>query len=251
MKKKHRALLATFLFAILLLGGWGLLSRNREPEPQSVTAPISTSPAPTPSPVPTPTLTPAVDPPAAQLVTVDGQEYLTGNGIPTVYYNQKDSQWADQPYGSDNIGVYGCGPVAMSMVVSTMTDTAMDPTAMAQWAADNGYWASGAGTYHSFIQGAATAFGLQATACPRTAQDLEEALLAGNLLVALMGPGHFTDGGHFIVLRGITLSGQVVVADPNSRDNSLVAWDSQTIFDELSTSTVYGAPLWVISPAEG
>ncbi|MGI6255441.1 MAG: C39 family peptidase [Acutalibacter sp.] len=250
MKKKHRGLLAAFLLAVLLLGGWGVLSWNKEPPVQPAAGPMSPSPAPSPSLEATPTPTPAVDPPAAQLVTVDGQEYLTGNGIPTVYFNQKDSQWANQPYGNDNIGVYGCGPVAMSMVVSTMTDTLMDPAAMAQWAADNGYWASGAGTYHSFIQGAAEAFGLQATACPRTSQDLEEALLAGNLLVALMGPGHFTDGGHFIVLRGTTLAGQITVADPNSRENSLVAWDPQTIFDELSTSTVYGAPLWVISPAE-
>ena len=251
MKKKRKAFLVTLFLTVLLLGGWKILTLNKESVSQPAAAPIFLSPSPTPSPAPTPVPTPAVDPPAAQLITVNGKEELTGNGIPTVYYNQTDSQWANQPYGSDNIGVYGCGPVAMAMVISTMTDTAMDPAAMAQWAADNGYWASESGTYHSFIQGAAAAFGLQASSCPRTAQDLEEALLAGNLLVALMGPGHFTDGGHFIVLRGITLSGQVVVADPNSRENSLTAWDPQIIFDELSNSTVHGAPLWVISPAEG
>ena len=73
----------------------------------------------------------------------------------------------------------------------------------------------------------------------------------GQLLVALMGPGHFTDGGHFIVLRGVTLTGQVLVADPNSRERSLALWDPQLILDELSDSRSSGAPLWCFSALGG
>jgi hypothetical protein len=65
-----------------------------------------------------------------------------------------------------------------------------------------------------------------------------------------MGPGHFTQGGHFILLRGITLDGKVLVADPSSRERSLTAWDPQVILDELSSSTSAGAPLWTLSKAE-
>ena len=65
-----------------------------------------------------------------------------------------------------------------------------------------------------------------------------------------MGPGHFTQGGHFILLRGVTLSGMILVADPNSEERSLMEWDPQLILDELSASTASGAPLWVLSLAD-
>ena len=44
------------------------------------------------------------------------------------------------------------------------------------------------------------------------------ALSQGKLVVASMGPGTFTRGGHFIVLTGITDDGKIKVNDPN--DNS-------------------------------
>ncbi len=80
-----------------------------------------------------------------------------------------------------------------------------------------------------------------------TADDLFQHLLGDSLIIALVGPGHFTRGGHYIVLRGVTLSGDVLVADPASRDRSLVTWDPQLILDELSTARAAGAPLWVFS----
>lgn len=47
---------------------------------------------------------------------------------------------------------------------------------------------------------------------------MQEALSQGKLVVASMGPGTFTRGGHFIVLTGITDDGKIKVNDPN--DNS-------------------------------
>lgn len=191
---------------------------------------------------------PLVDPAVSELVTEGEQQILIGNGLHTIYYNQTDPRWADKPYGTDSIAGYACGPTAMAMVISTLTDQLIDPPTMSQWAYENGYWASQSGTYHSFIQGASKAFGLECSSfTQRTGEALQNALLSGDLLVALMGPGHFTQGGHFIVLRGITLEGQVLVADPNSVERSLTAWDPQIIFDELSSSTAAGAPLWQIS----
>ena len=45
----------------------------------------------------------------------------------------------------------------------------------------------------------------------------------GHLIIARMGPGHFTKGGHYIVLAGYSLTkneAQVYVYDPNNRNNS-------------------------------
>ena len=201
-----------------------------------------------------PTLTdvlPVSDPSITELVLTGGQFYLTGGTLEIVYFNQGDEPWASQPYGSDKIGGYGCGPTAMAMVVASMTDTQTDPALMSQWAAEQGYWARRSGSYLSIVEGTAQAHGLQAESFPgRTPDELLEELLSGKVLVALMGPGHFTNRGHFILLRGVTLSGQVLVADPNSAERSLSVWDPQLILDELSKSTNNGAPLWSIAQPE-
>lgn len=191
---------------------------------------------------------PAADPAVTELNVINGQEILTGGTIPIVYFNQGSETWAEQPYGTDDIGRYGCGPTAMAMVVSSMTDTGTDPQQMAQLAVSLGHWAKRGGSYLSVVEGLAAEAGLAAASLQeRTPEALMNALLNGNLVVALMGPGHFTKSGHFIVLRGVTLSGKILVADPNSQERSLMEWEPELILEELSRSTDHGAPLWVIS----
>jgi len=186
------------------------------------------------------------EPPAVtELRTDDGLERLTGGSYEMVYYNQKDEQWTDQLFGRDPIGRYGCGPTAMSMVVSSMTGETVNPAEMAAWAAGQGYCAPRSGSYLSIVEGTASYYKLICT--PVSTLDVEtlrSGLSTGGVMVALMGPGHFTKRGHFIVLRGVTLTGEILVADPNSRENSLTAWDAQLILDELSSSRHNGAPLW-------
>lgn len=183
------------------------------------------------------------------LTTQNGRQVLTGGSVDVVYYNQGDDQWAEEAYGTDKIGGYGCGPTAMAMVVASMTDQEMDPAKMAQWAVDNGCWARKRGSYLSIVPEAGEDFGLQvASFSPSGPDGLRLELATGNILVALMGPGHFTESGHFIILRGVSLDGGILVADPNSSERSLTAWDAQLILDELSQNTGAGGPLWTISP---
>ena len=167
------------------------------------------------------------------------------------YYNQSDEAWAEEPYGSDTVGRYGCGPAVMAMVVSTLTDTRMDPAQMAQHCVDQGYWAKKQGSYWAIVPGAAADFGLTCTSLPPEETDRDTILhylSTGQLLVALVGPGHFTNGGHFIILRGTTLDGSILVADPASLERSLTLWDLDLILDELSHGRSDGGPLWAISP---
>lgn len=213
-----------------------------------------TAPPPEPEPSPEATQPPegirpsATDPPVTTLLEEDGKQILTGNRWDVIYFCQSDEEWAEQLYGTDPIGPYGCGPTAMAMAVASMTDTETDPAVMAAWAAEHGYWARRSGSYHSIVRGTAQAFGLEAEALTdRTPEGIRQALRDNCLVVALVGPGHFTDGGHFILVRGTTLTGDVLVADPNSLERSLQAWDPQIILDELSSARDNGAPLWVIS----
>ena len=212
---------------------------TEQPEDQRATAPLLNIPS------------SICDPSVTELRVTGDREVLTGGPIKVVCYLQSDERWGKLKDGSDKISTHGCGPTAMAMVVSSMTDTLILPQDMAQWAVDHGYWARRSGSYHSIVIGTATAFGLQAESYPlRDAEALREELMSGNLLVALMGPGHFTQSGHFIVLRGVTLSGDILIADPGSLERSLTAWDAQLILDELSKSTASGSPLWIISPPE-
>ena len=189
--------------------------------------------------------------PVTELLEADGKQILTGGSVDVTYFYQKDDRWADLPYGTDTIGPYGCGPTVMAIAVASLTDTDTDPAAMAAWAAEHGYWASGAGSYLSIVLGTARGFGLMAEPLDsREANGVLDALAQGKMLIALMGPGRFTGVGHFILLRGVTLSGNVLIADPNSPENSLVSWDPQIILEELSPIQSDGSPLWVLWPPD-
>lgn len=191
------------------------------------------------------------DPTITALEQRESGEILTGGNREIVYYNQADAVWCGQPYGKDPLGQYGCGPTTLAMAVSSLTDREVDPEEMAQWAVKKGYWARHGGSYLSIVNGAAADYGLGIESVPDCdAERLLLELATGKVAVALMSKGHFTNGGHFILLRGATLDGGILVADPNSRDRSLTVWDPQIILDELSKSRNNGAPLWLLSPAE-
>ncbi len=172
---------------------------------------------------------------------------FTDGQVPVVYYSQGDERWRDLPYGTDNIGGYACGPTAMAMVVSSLTEYAIDPPTMSDWAYANGHWCSGNGSYQTIITGACEKWGLNVEPCGRDESTrIKTALRSGKLIVAVMGPGHFTKSGHFIVLRGITGMGKILVADPASYSRSQQEWELKTITDEASTYSLLTAPFWII-----
>ena len=146
-----------------------------------------------------PPLPEAAPDPVEPPVLVDGQYSLSlesSIGILT-YYNQSDVRWADYLYGGqDPMKKYGCGPTALAMIVSSFTNQTLLPPDMADWAATNHYWAPRGGTAHNFIPECAAAFGFQATSFQNfTVEGVLDELRSGHILVALMGPGHFTGSG--------------------------------------------------------
>ena len=175
-----------------------------------------------------------------------GNIRFTDGSTEVVYYNQLDERYANKPFGTDHIGGYGCGPTAMAMVVSSMTDDMVDPIEMARWAYENGYWCSRSGSYHTLIPGAAKNWGLAVSGCTASEpQRIVDALSDGKLVVALMYEGHFTNSGHFIVLRGIR-NGKILVADPASYSRSEAEWDLEIILTEAGHNAGAGGPFWII-----
>lgn len=180
-------------------------------------------------------------------ITYEGVSFTDGTTA-VVYYNQGDERYRDKPYGADNIGGYGCGPTAMAIVVSSLTSETVDPVEMAKWSYDNGYWAPGGGSYHSLIPGAVKAFGLKSEVCTvKESRRIVDALSSGKLVVALMGKGHFTSGGHFIVLRGVTSGEKILVADPASKKRSEQEWNLSLILEEAHKCSGADGPFWIIT----
>ena len=179
-------------------------------------------------------------------ITSLGNVRFTDGQTEVVYFNQLDERYANMPYGTDDIGGYGCGPTAMSIVVSSLTSETVDPIAMARWSYENGYWCSKSGSYHALIPAAAKEWGLNVEGCSASeGQKIVDALSSGKLVVAIMLKGHFTSSGHFIVLRGVK-DGKILVADPASYDRSSMEWDLSIILNEASKNAGAGGPFWII-----
>lgn len=174
--------------------------------------------------------------------------FLPAAGHTLIYYNQHDPRWAAKNYGPHNtISSYGCGPTVLSILVSSLTDSAVPPGQMAAWCYQNGFFSQNSGSYHSIIPEGAAAWGLDSKSLTDLSyKAILEELYAGRIVVMLMGSGHFTSSGHFIIIRSVTLEGQLLIADPNSLENTQIPWDYDTIVSELKHTYDAGGPAWSV-----
>jgi hypothetical protein len=69
------------------------------------------------------------------------------------------------------------------------------------------------------------------------------------MIIAIMGAGHFTNTGHFIVLRGVTDDGKILVANPVSYNRSTQECDVSTILKEVKNAGS-GGLFWSLSLPE-
>lgn len=144
-----------------------------------------------------------------------------------VYYNQYDYQGVK--YGGSTIADSGCGPTCAAMILSTLLDREITPQEMCDYSSKGNHLVKG-GTRDEFFEDALTNYGVNYTLEEQNEENIIASLEAGNYIIAHMGYGYFTSGsGHFIVLTGIDENGNILVADPASRNNSNVAWPPSTI----------------------
>jgi hypothetical protein len=195
-----------------------------------------------------------IDPADEDYLNAAGTSYegisFTDGVTPVMYFSQLDVRWKDMPYGVlGTIGASGCGPTSLSMAVSSLSGRTVDPVATANWAYQNGDKCEGNGSYHSLIPAGAKHFGLTVDyAGPDEPQKIADALGSGKLIIAIMSAGHFTKGGHFIVLRGVTSDGKILVADSASQDRSNREWDIGIILSEARKDAEAGGPFWILGP---
>ena len=151
------------------------------------------------------------------------------NGIPTLF--QWDERWGYAPYGSETIiAVSGCGPTALSMVVSGLNqDPSITPAVIADYASANGYLNENLDTAWELMTAGVEAFGISSATLSLTENAMAGTLAVGSPIICSMGPGIFTTGGHFIVLTAYQ-DGRFTVHDPASKIRSSRTYT----FDEFS-----------------
>lgn len=155
---------------------------------------------------------------------------------------QWDERWGYVPYGSYNVGISGCGPTCLSMMIFSFTrDSSMTPDAMARIAEDGGYYVKGEGTAWSLMTDVAGWYGFSVSQETFPSEfRIRESLDQGAMLICSMGPGDFTDNGHFILITGYDAEG-FTVNDPFSYANSGKSWSYETLAPQVVQTWTYTA----------
>lgn len=155
-----------------------------------------------------------------------------------VNYFQGDYQ---QSYGyGTTIANAGCGPTSMAMVATYLTGEKHDPVEVANWSLSRGYHIKDNGTAWAFFPAISQAYGLDCEQTGVSSSKIKDSLSNGKMIIMNVGPGTFTRGGHYIVLKGLTSDGKVIVADPASRQRTDKAYDMSVFLNE-------GKGMWSIS----
>lgn len=163
---------------------------------------------------------------------IDLSGEITAGEIP--YFSQLDARWGYVPYGNGMIGYTGCGPTCLSMVAVYLTgNPEYSPKYVADFAVDNDYCIPGNGSSWDLMAVGCENFGIYSCEIPAVEEELTLALDSGCPVICIMGPGDFTDEGHFIVITGYTDDG-FTVNDPFSEERSAKVWDSNTILSQAN-----------------
>ena len=168
-------------------------------------------------------------------------EYDLSTGVPLMM--QWDKRWGYLKYGSDMVGITGCGPVCLAMAGYYVTDgnENFHPEKIAEFAEKNGYYSKGNGSSWTLISEGGPQLGLEVTELPLVKQKIDKALEAGRPVILALGEGDFTSTGHYIVLAGV--EDEVSrVNDPNSRVNSGRLWTYEELEGQIRNIWSIGFP---------
>lgn len=171
--------------------------------------------------------------------TYDGNvEYVDSEFGNIIYWNQTD--YKNYYYSTDvtkpqfkgskgswaTISSHGCGPTSLAIVLSSFAQNPITPMVTTQQVCQAGGCYSSGSSWDG-IDSVAKSYGYK-TQHIWKGGDYTKVISAlaskDSLVIALMGPGEFTTGGHYIVLTGTRSDGYVSVADPASRKKTEKKW---------------------------
>ena len=142
---------------------------------------------------------------------------------------QWDSRWGYAPYGESNIGIAGCAPTCLSMVIFSLTkNMEATPDKLGEYSMRNGHYVEGIGTAWTLFDAAGAEYGLTVRELGLDEEEIKNCLDGGGMVILSMRPGDFTTSGHFIVVRGYDAAG-FYVNDPNSMERSGMQWSYEKL----------------------
>lgn len=154
---------------------------------------------------------------------------------------QWDKRWGYDKYGDNFIAVNGCAPTTLAMAIAGLTgNTDITPKDVADFAYNNNYYVDNIGSSWTLISEGSEHFGLKSEELPLSESVILSTLRSGHPIIVTLGPGEFTNSGHFLLLTGVTDDDKIIINDPDSKIRSEKTWDIDVFMNETRN-------LWKIS----
>lgn len=163
--------------------------------------------------------------------TIDLTEEASMDSVPL--FVQWDKRWGYEKYSGNFFAASGCGPTTLSMVVVYLThDREASPLAVAKYSKEAGYSVDGSGSSWTLISEGCRHYGVKAKTVALDESRMKAELDEGHPIVVNVGPGDFTDTGHFMVITGYDDEG-FSINDPNSIEKSGKRWLFRNISSQI------------------
>lgn len=163
--------------------------------------------------------------------TIDLTEEASMDSVPL--FVQWDKRWGYEKYSGNFFAASGCGPTTLSMVVVYLTHNKdASPIAVAKYSKEAGYSVDGSGSSWTLISEGCRHYGVKAKTVALDESRMKAELDAGHPIVVNVGPGDFTDTGHFMVITGYDDEG-FSINDPNSIEKSGKRWLFKNISSQI------------------
>lgn len=160
---------------------------------------------------------------------INSSYYVDGD-VPL--FLQWDRRWGYRTYGKEMIGLSGCGPTSLAMVIRHFdSDSTVNPYDVAKYSQDNGYVSADNFTSWKLFETGLSKYGLESQDVIPVEAKMKKALDDNKILIVSVKPGIFTERGHIIVIKGYNKNGDFLINDPNSIVNTNKTWS----FDELKS----------------
>ena len=123
--------------------------------------------------------------------------------------------------------------IHLAMVVLYLTgDKTVNPATVAEYAESAGYSIPDSGSSWTLISEGCEHYGVHATEVPMDEDRIKAKLDEGCPIIVNVGPGDFTDSGHFMTLTGYDSEG-FTINDSNSRTNSEKHWTYAQMYGQV------------------
>lgn len=133
-------------------------------------------------------------------------------------YKQYDARWAGNDYSAKGekktIKSSGCGVTCAAMVIATLKNNGITPADTARYSLKHGYKALNQGTYYTYFVSQFKEYGIKCMmlnndSCYHNSKHSAhkralKALEKGNMVIAVMGAGLWTSGGHYVLAYGVS-----------------------------------------------